>query len=130
LERAYFVITITYRMAVGLYLSASNESELSTLIVLALSLFFLLYNLVNLPFLKAYHNYRANICHLSQFVVLFVAMYYRSMMSTTSIDSTAFTFSPVYVEYACIVVSLVVSFIVLIYEIYLFARGCWTLRNA
>jgi hypothetical protein len=117
-------------MAVGLYLSASNESELSTLIVLALSLFFLLYNLVNLPFLKAYHNYRANICHLSQFVVLFVAMYYRSMMSTTSIDSTAFTFSPVYVEYACIVVSLVVSFIVLIYEIYLFARGCWTLRNA
>lgn len=85
IERAYFVVTIAYRMSIGLYLSTSNEDDLSTLIVLALSIMFLLYNLVNLPFTKAYHNYRANICHLTQFVTLFVAMYYRSMMSTSPI---------------------------------------------
>ena len=54
---------------------------MSTLIVIAISLAFLLYNLVNLPFTRAYQNYRANICHLTQFVVLFTSMYYRSMKS-------------------------------------------------
>lgn len=124
LERAYFVVTIIYRMAIGLYLSSANEDDLSTLIVLALSLLFLLYNLVNLPFSKAYHNYRANICHLTQFVILFVTMYYRSMKSNSSIADTAHIFSPVYLEYSCIVVALVVSAVVLGYEIYLFVKGC------
>lgn len=84
LERAYFMITIIYRMGIGYYIATMNEDDLSTLIVLAISLFFLLYNLVNLPFTKAYHNYRANICHLTQFICLFVALYYRSMMSGAS----------------------------------------------
>lgn len=69
-------------MSLGLYMSTDSQNELSTLIVLALSILFLLYNLVNLPFTKAYHNYRANICHLTQFICLFVAMYYRSMKSS------------------------------------------------
>lgn len=69
-------------MGLGLYLSTNNEDDLSTLIVLAITIMFLLYNLVNLPFTKAYHNYRANICHLTQFITLFVAMYYRSMRSS------------------------------------------------
>ena len=71
-------------MGIGLYMASANENPLSTLIILAFSILFLVYNLVNLPFTKAYHNYRANICHLTQFVILFVAMYYRSMKSTTS----------------------------------------------
>jgi hypothetical protein len=75
------MLTIFYRLGTGFYLATMNEDDLSTLIVLAFSLAFLLYNLVNLPFLKAYHNYRANICHLSQFVILFITMYYRSMKS-------------------------------------------------
>ena len=83
-------------MGVGLYLSAGNEDNLSTLIVISISLAFLLYNLINLPFIRTYHNYRANICHLTQFVILFICMYYRSMMSTTNISTTAFIFSPVY----------------------------------
>jgi hypothetical protein len=75
------MITIIYRMGIGFYLATANEDDLSTLIVLALSLAFLLYNLVNLPFSRAYHNYRANICHLSQFAILMIAMYFRSMKS-------------------------------------------------
>jgi hypothetical protein len=69
---------------------------MSTMIVMALSIAFLLYNLINLPYKKAYHNYRANICHITQFICLFVAMYYRSMMSSTSKTAMATVFSPVY----------------------------------
>ena len=66
-------------MAIGFYMSTANEDELSTLIMLSFSIYFLLYNLVNLPFQKAYHNYRACICHLVQFMILYIAMYYRVM---------------------------------------------------
>ena len=109
-------------MALGLYLSSANEDNLSTLIVIAFTIYFLIYSLVNLPFSRAYHNYRANICHLTQFVILFVAMYYRSMMSTTPLSTSAFIFGPVYFEYTCIIISLVVSILVLTYEIYIFIR--------
>jgi len=123
-EKSYFVVTIIYRMSIGIYMSSENENELSTLIVLALSILFLMYNLVNLPFRQAYHNYRANICHLTQFIILFVVMYYRSMKSTSQSTDVAYIFSPVYVEFVCIFVSLIVSLIVLIYEIYIFIRDC------
>jgi len=71
-------------MGIGFYMATMNEDDLSTLIVLLLSIYFLLYNLVNLPFRKAYHNYRANICHISQFIILYLTMYYRSMNEGTS----------------------------------------------
>jgi hypothetical protein len=82
---------------------------------MALSIAFLLYNLINLPYLKAYHNYRAIICHLTQFICLFVTMYYRSMMSSTSYTAMANIYTPVYLEMACICISLVVSLAVLVY---------------
>jgi hypothetical protein len=123
-NRLYFVVTILYRTGIGLYISSSNEDSMSTLIVMALSIAFLLYNLVNLPYTKAYHNYRANVCHFTQFVCLFVAMYYRSMMSTIPSTDMANVFSPVYLEMSAIVISLVVSMAVLVYEIYLFVLDC------
>lgn len=128
-ERLYFVVTISYRTGIGLYISTMNEDSMSTLIVIALSLAFLLYNLVNLPYAKAYHNYRANICHLTQFVCLFVALYYRSMMSSTSRTAVSTVFSPVYLEFSCICLSLIVSLIVLVYEIYLFILECWQKKD-
>lgn len=123
-NRLYFVVTILYRTGIGLYISSSNEDSMSTLIVMALSIAFLLYNLVNLPYTKAYHNYRANVCHFTQFVCLFVAMYYRSMMSTTATTDMANVFSPVYLEMSAIVISLIVSMAVLTYEVYLFVLDC------
>lgn len=92
--------------------------------MLAISILFLLYNLVNLPFAKAYHNYRANVCHITQFICLFITMYYRSMKSSANSEQVASIYSPVYLEYSCIFVSLVVSMIVLAYEIYLFVKEC------
>ena len=88
--------------------------------MLAISILFLLYNLINLPFTKAYHNYRANICHITQFVCLFVTLYYRSMMSNKSYTNVAVNFTPVYIEYSCILLSFVVTILVLIIEIYVF----------
>ena len=123
-ERSYFVVTIIYRVGVGLYMSSANESELSTLMLLAFSILFLVYNLVNLPFTKAYHNYRANICHFAQFVTLFVAMFYRSMKSTTDLEESASIFTPVYFEYVFIFASVLVSVVVLGYEVYLFIKDC------
>ncbi len=79
---------------VGFLLAYSNDDDLSTLFTLGCSLFFLVYNLVNLPFAKAYHNYRACLCHLAQFITIFVAMYYRSMKSTTEPSLVAAIFSP------------------------------------
>jgi hypothetical protein len=42
----------------------------------------------------------------------------------STIDSTSYIFSPVYLEYACLVVAMVVSAIVLGYEMYLFVKEC------
>ena len=93
---------------------------------MAISILFLLYNLVNLPFAKAYHNYRANVCHITQFICLFITMYYRSMKSSANSEQVAGIYSPVYLEYGCIFGSLVGSFVVLMYEIYLFVKDCMT----
>lgn len=102
-------------MGIGYYTATMNENQLSTLIVLALSLFFMLYNLVNLPFQKAYHNYRANICHIAQFTCLFVGMYYRSMKSTSNVNEVNTIFTPVYIQIIAIAISLLASVLVLIY---------------
>lgn len=122
LERSYFVVTIIYRSGIGLYISTMNENALSAMIVMAFSIAFLLYNLVNLPYSKAYHNYRANVCHLTQFISLFVTMYYRSMMSSKTTEEMSTVFTPAYLLLACITISLIVSMAVLVYEIYLFVQ--------
>lgn len=108
------MVTILYRMGIGFYLATMNNDDFSTLIVLLLSVLFLLYNLVNLPFLKAYHNYRACLCHLSQFLILYLAMYFRTMADPSAVRSQ---FNPVYVELAALGVCLLVSMIVLVVEI-------------
>ena len=92
--------------------------------MLGISILFLVYNLVNLPFTKPIHNYRANICHLSQFVCLFIALYYRSMKSTTSSKEVANEEYPAYIFLASILISFVVSFIVLVYELIIFIMDC------
>lgn len=116
-------ISIVYRSLVGFLLAFSNDDDLSTLFSLGLSLLFLMYNLVNLPFKKAYHNYRACLCHLTQFITLFVAMYYRSMKSTISPSEVALIFSPAKIEFAILLLTLAVSAFVLAYDTYLFIKS-------
>ena len=82
MSQLYFVFSLGYRFALGYYIAVKAEYPMSSLVIVGFSMFFLLYNLVNLPFKQAYHNYRANICHVAQLVILMVANYYESMMET------------------------------------------------
>lgn len=47
---------------------------------------YLAYNLINLPFKDAYQNYRANVCHVNQLIILFVTNYYDSMKENDPLD--------------------------------------------
>lgn len=76
----YFVFSLIYRYFLGFYIAVKAEYSLSTLIAVGFSLLFLSYNFVNLPFRQAYQNYRANLCHLSQFTILIVANFHDGML--------------------------------------------------
>ena len=116
------MVTIFYRMGIGYYMSTMNEDILSTLLVLLISIYFIIYNLVNLPFIKAYHNYRANVCHLSHFSILFIPMYYRSMNEGYSLNQLNSLVNPVYFELAALGLCLAVSAVVLVVDIYVWIR--------
>jgi hypothetical protein len=75
----YCVFTLAYRFALGYYIAVESEYTLSSLVIIGISFAFLGYNLVNLPFKSAYHNYRACVCHFNQLIILFVTNYYDSM---------------------------------------------------
>lgn len=78
-NQTYISVSVLYRMALGVYMATSNEEVYGTLLILAISLAYILFNVINLPFVDAYQNYRANLCHLTQMVILLVTNYYRSM---------------------------------------------------
>ena len=123
-EKGYFVVTLLFRVALGIYIAASNEDETSTLFAVGICLAFLLYNLVNLPFTDAYHNYRANLCHTTMLITLFVALYYRSMKSNTPSQEVAYIHDPARLEIAAILICMIVSLVVLVYDFYQFVREC------
>jgi hypothetical protein len=81
-----------------------------------------IYNLINLPFNKAYHNYRACLCHCSQFVLLFVGMFYRSMTSSRSVQEVSYIFSPAKLSIALIIICTVISLLVAVYDLYQFIK--------
>lgn len=124
----YITFTLIYRTLLGFFLAFENESHLSTLLVLGLNLAFVLYNLVNLPFAKAYHNYRACVCHLSQFGIIFATMFYRSMKSNSHSSEVAGIYFPAQMEFGLICLCVVVSAVTLLYDSVLFIkqtiRGC------
>lgn len=97
---------------------------------MGLSIAFILYNLINLPFRRAYHNYRANICHIAQLITLFVSMYYQSMrLSNVENKELAYVFSPAKVELYSLLIVFAVSFIVLAYELVLYLKGMFKCKG-
>ncbi len=122
IESNYMTITLIYRILLGFFLAFENESHLSTLLVLGLNLAFILYNLINLPFKKAYHNYRACICHFSQFGIIFATMYYRSMKCNTHTADVAGIYLPAKIEFSLICLCLLVSAVILLYDSVLFVK--------
>ena len=81
-------------MALGLYMATSIEDTFGTLIILAFSLAYIMYNIINLPYSDFYHNYRANICHLTQLIILCATNYYRSMRFNDPLEVKARIYGP------------------------------------
>ncbi len=114
----YFVLSLVYRFAMGYYVATKNQYIMSSFVVVGFSLFFLLYNLVNLPFKQAYQNYRANFCHISQLIILMVTNYYDSMKATDQWETKAYYFSPAEFQIAAIYVTAIFSALCLAYDGY------------
>lgn len=120
IQSNYMTCSLVYRLLLGFFLAYQNQQHLSTLFMLGITLTFVLYSLINLPFSKAYHNYRACICHISHIGITFVAMYYRSMKSTTSaLDAAQIYQQPALMQFFMISFTLVISGGVLIYDLFI-----------
>jgi hypothetical protein len=70
-------------MCIGFYLSTKNDYEYGTIFILAFSLLFIMYTIINLPFKSALQNYRACLCQVTQLITLLATNYYRTMKSNT-----------------------------------------------
>lgn len=107
--QSYFPVTIMYRMLLGVCTSALNEYEDMTIVNLFIGILYILYLGANLPYRKAYHNYRAIVIQATGVMILIITMYYRSMKSYTQPDTVFRIFTPAYIEIiligACIGVS-------------------------
>lgn len=114
----YIPLTVCYRMALGFYTALKTDYQESTLLILAFSIAFLMFFGVNLPFTNVYQNYRAGLIHVTMAFTLLTTNYYRSMKSTTPMEIKGRIFNPALIELVMIVLCLVLSFLVLIYEIY------------
>jgi len=119
----YFVFSLEYRYALGYYIAVKNQYLMSSLIVVGFCILFLLYNFVNLPFKQAYHNYRANICHCAQLVILVVTNYYDSMTENEPLEKKAYQFSAAEMQIAAIYIAVGFSGICLVYDFYMFIKG-------
>lgn len=114
----YIPLTVCYRMALGFYSAVKSDYDESTLIILAFSLAFMMYTIVNLPFTNVFQNYRCSLIHITMLFTLLTTNYYRSMKSTTPIEVKGRIYTPAIIELILMVSSIGISFIVLVYEIY------------
>ena len=83
--RSYILISILYRMTLGFCMALKNDYDEASLILLGISMTFVLYNLINLPFSDYVQNYRCNLIHITQLIIILCANYYRSMNLNTPI---------------------------------------------
>ncbi len=118
----YFVFALLYRFVLGYYTAVKTQYLLSSLLMVGFSLLWVMYNLVNLPFRKAYQNYRANCCHIAQLVILMVGNYYDSLLSNEPWEKKGYQFKAAEIQIAAIYIALAVSVVCLIYDAYLFIK--------
>lgn len=112
------VVAILWRVGLGLLMSQLNENEEATILCFFVGIVFMVYLLASVPFRRAYQNYRSASAQLGVLAGLFVGMYYRSMKSTTSIETRTEIVGPAYCLVAALFLCLGVSLATLIYEIY------------
>lgn len=89
----------------------------------------MLYTIVNLPFKNVYQNYRCSLIHFTMLYILLTTNYYRSMKSTTPMEVKGKIYGPAVIELILVMGCIVVSFFVLVYEVYFVVRECWDKRK-
>lgn len=77
--RNYILIKILTRALTGFLMSHQHHNPIITIINTFISIIFLLYQIIDLPFNDGYHNYRTIFCQSSVIMIFFITMYYRSM---------------------------------------------------
>ena len=100
-----------------MYLGTMSESDISSIVILVFTLGFIMYTLIHLPFISAYHNYRASLIHFTELIILFVTMYYRSFRANSSILETNNILDPILIQLVAIFICILVSIACLIYDI-------------
>lgn len=83
---------------------------------------FFLYVVINLPFRDVYQNYRAALIHGTTLYIVFIANYYRTMKSNTSLAIKGRIYGPSILLLILLAVCIVVSGLVLGREIYQFVK--------
>jgi hypothetical protein len=111
-------------MALGFYTAVESDYSESTLLIIGISLAFLMYFVVNLPFSNVYQNYRGAFVHFTMMYTLLTANYYRTMKSTTPVEIKGKIYTPALIELALIALTIAFSLMVLIYEVYQIFRNC------
>jgi hypothetical protein len=117
-SKLFIPSTILYRICLGFYMGTQSQYKYSTVIAIGITLLFFLFFIVTLPFISPYHNYRSFLCLTTTFVIVMIANFYKTMMNNTPISIKALIFSPIILEICLVGICIVVSLIVLIYEIF------------
>ena len=66
-------------------MAIENQYEEAPLLIIGFAIFYNIYFFANLPFTDFYHNYRAGLICLTEFSILMITNYFRSMKANTSI---------------------------------------------
>jgi hypothetical protein len=99
-------------------MSQLNEIEEATLFNFFIRLLFMIHIFGDRPYIKGCHNWRSLIVQIGCLSGLFVAMYYRSMKSTTSIATSTSILEPNMLVMAMLIFSVGVSLVVVSYGFY------------
>lgn len=122
--RMYVPFSIIFRIVLSCMLVYNVQNIYGTLFVLFVSIGFVMFNLINLPFASALHNYRATCIHLTEIIILISANYYRSMKVNTILPIKAHIHWPALLVIAFLGISTFLSLSVSLYEIIKRIRKC------
>lgn len=77
ITRLYIPISIFYRLALGFWMAYANDYSYQALFSISFILAFLLYSMINLPFIDTYQNYRSMMCNMIQLFIILTSWYYK-----------------------------------------------------
>lgn len=90
----FIPLIIFERIFLGLYEALQNQYSYSSLIILGIIIVFVLYVLINLPFIDPIQNYRTFIIHFCNLAIIMVINYYRAIKTYTPLKLKAKIFIP------------------------------------